>query len=207
MNLPRTENLDDRLGALLRRLSPPRHVAGNPQAMQDEVASLSRIINQRAPSQGYVEWWGKFEDELLRRMKTRAWPIVGEIEGAAQAVAAQSRQSQAPGQDAIEIAAIDRMASWFRQFNSQMPSHGRATRTAALIARGVLANEREARFYGFDLTDVQRRMSDDQAPSAAEERHHRRVMEDLQATAARIAVHREEVIRKRASVKPEADAA
>jgi hypothetical protein len=200
MNVARTEFLENSLGAFLLRASPPRHIAGNPQAMADEAASLGRVVNQRAPSQGYSDWWAKFADELQRRMKTRAWPIVSEIEAAAAAVAAQSRQSSEPDQDLIEGEAIKRMASWFEKFKSQLPSHGRSSRTAALIAQGVLQNEREARFYGFDLSDEQRRKSDDQAPSRAEEQHDRRVMADLRAISERHAATRDEVIRNRAAM-------
>lgn len=187
---------------MLRRLVPPKNLLGDEAAMRAEVGALKRCLNQRAPSRGWAEWWEKFEDELLSRMKTRAYPIVADLEAAAAEVARRSRQSHAPNGDLIEGAAVDRMESWFRQFKSQMPSHGRATRTAALIERGVLHSERQARFYGFTLSDEQRRKSDDQTPCREEEKHHQRVMDDLHFISRQAAAHRDDVARARATVKP-----
>ena len=180
MTTPRETDLTERLASLLQRLSPPRSIAANPEAQRAEVAALLRSVLSAAPSQGYADWWGRFEDALMRRMKTRAWPILSEVQTAARDIAQAPGQAEASGSMA-ESAAIARMADWFEKFRSQMPSHGRASRTQALIAAGVLHDEREAGFYGFDLDEPMTARARDQAPGAIEAKHHRQVLENLRA--------------------------
>lgn len=201
---PRDEFLNDRLSALLDRRSPPQSIKANQAAQLDEIAGLVRAVIRLAPTRDYADWWGRFEDELLSRAKTRAWPTLNEMAAAAQAIRGNPGFSGDIDQDGIERAAVDRMESWFNKFNSQLPGHGKPSRTADLIRRGVLANEAEARFYGFDLTDDQRRRAHDQPACDAERRHHDRVMDDLMATRQRMEAHAAEFAAAKRNVKPNA---
>ena len=199
----RDAELSQLLSALLGRLSPPRSIAGSERAMGEEVAALAKALSRAAPSQGYRAWFDDFADALASRAKTRAWPIVSEIEAAARAVADRSAQSSsgADNADFYEIKAVERMADWFGKFRSQMPSHGKSSRTAALIRQGVLRDLREARFCGFDLSDEQMAAAVAMPIGADEARHHNAITADLMAIAERNASIAEEIAAKRRIVK------
>lgn len=180
MTAPRNPYLTERLVALLERMSPPRSIAANLGAQQGEVAALVRAILAAAPSQGYADWWAKFEDALLCRLKTRAWPIISEVHAAARDIAGEARgQRHSKESNTIENAAINRMADWFGKFQNQMPGHGKVSQTQALIASGVLRDEREAQFRGFDLSPEMAARAKELAPSAVEAVHHQRVLDSL----------------------------
>jgi hypothetical protein len=109
---------------------------------------------------------------------------------------------QAQNDAMVEDAAIIRMTEWFSKFKSQMPGHGRDTRTAELIRRGVLRDERDARFHGFDLSPWQRERSLDQEPCREEVRHNESVLSDLRATRERMEAHAAEFAAAKRNVKP-----
>lgn len=185
MTTPRETDLTKRLSALLDRLSPPRSIAANTDAQRAEAAALLRSILAAAPSQGWADWWGKFEDALLRRLKTRAWPILSEVDAAARDIATASRGENANA-SLNESHAIRRMVDWFGKFKNQMPGHGRASRTRAMIESGVLRNEREAKFYGFDLSADMLETAKNQPQGREESDHHERVLSDIHAINRRI---------------------
>lgn len=191
------------LSGMLGRLSPPRGIANSQQAMGEEIAALTKSLSRAAPSQGYRAWFDDFADALASRAKTRAWPIVSEIEAAARAVADRSAQtSSGPGNaDFYEIKAVERMADWFRKFRSQMPGHGNPSRTAALINQGVLRDLREARFCGFELSDEQMADAFSLPMGPDEARHNNAITADLMAIAERNASIAEEIAAKRKIVK------
>lgn len=199
----RDAELSQLLSGMLGRLSPPRGIANSERAMGEEVAALAKALSRAAPAQGYRAWFDDFADALASRAKTRAWPIVSEIESAAKAVADRSAHTSSgpDNADFYEIKAVERMADWFGKFRSQMPSHGKPSRTAALIRQGVLRDLREARFCGFDLSDEQ--MADAVAmPMGPDEaRHHNAITADLMAIAERNASIAAEIAAKRRIVK------
>lgn len=174
--MTRHEFLADALDALLSRLSPPLSIKASKPAQMAETAAMLKAINRLAPTTGYGDWWPAFEDALMRKAKTRAWPIISEIEAAA-----QMPGRQAASDDAVEAAAVQRMTEWFAKFRDQMPSHGKPSRTAALIRQGVLANEAEARFRGFDLSDDQLKRAKTQRDCADDRATHERVLDSLAA--------------------------
>lgn len=193
--------------AFLSRFSPPRSIAGSAEAMSDEVIQITDAVARFAPRVGFQDWWPAVGTAIVQRMKTRAWPMVSEVETACR-IATEAGRSGAASSDAVnEQAAIDRLESWFRKFGTQAPSQGRPSRTLALINRGVLRDLRHARFCGFDLTNDQTEQSRDQAPGPEEQKHHHRVMADLHAIGERMDAHRDEFARLRASVKPNESAA
>lgn len=199
----RDAELSQMLSGILGRLSPPRGIANSEKAMGEEVAALLKALSRCAPSQGYRDWFEKFSDALASRMKTRAWPIVSEIEAAASSLAVP-KSGSVDGADFYEVKAIDRMEEWFRKFGNQMPGHGKASRTAALINRGVLRDLEQARFCGFDLTLEQSEAARAMPMGAESQAQHNRVMADLQAITDRQAAHATEVAAKRQTVKGEA---
>jgi hypothetical protein len=119
---------------------------------------------------GYEFWWDRFEDVLLRRMKTQAWPIASEVEAACKA----SHQTSGPDKGETFASSLEetQLVEWFLKFKSQRPGLGSSRHTASLIARGILADEREARFYGFTLSPDQAERAMTQRPRMAEWNHH-----------------------------------
>lgn len=193
--------LETSLVAFLERFSPPRSIAGNPAAMAEETDQLLAAFARFAPRDGFQTWWLATTNELVRRMKTRAWPMVGEVETACQA--ARQLQQGSMGEDAIEAMILDRMEEWYRKFRNQMPGYGKASRTMALIRRGVFADEREARFYGFDLSHDMKERAFNQRIGRDELAHHRRVMGDLRALSERVAANGADAKAKRETVIPD----
>lgn len=63
----------------LERYSPPRSMAGNERAQQDEADALMRAVLAFAPSEGFRDWTGLALDALSEACETRAWPTVGEV--------------------------------------------------------------------------------------------------------------------------------
>lgn len=196
----RDAELSQMLSGILGRLSPPRGLAGNDAAQSEEIKSLLRALSRCAPSQGYRDWFEKFSDALASRMKTRAWPIVNEIEAAAASLSTP-QAAGADGADFYEAKAIDRMEEWFRKFRDQMPGHGKPTRTAALIRRGVLRDLEQARFLGFDMTLEQSEQARAMPMGPESQANYDRVMGDLRDIQDRQFVHAAEVASKRATVK------
>lgn len=187
----------------LDRFSPPKHIAGSPDMIADEAFQITAAISRCAPVAGFAEWWIEASSEMIRRMKTRAWPLVSEVEAACRAVNERRRATDPSlSSDTNELAAIDRMEGWFRKFRDQIPGHGKPSRTMALIQRGVLADLREAHFRGFDLTPEQSETARNMRPGRAEEEHHRRVHGRILASIEAKASWREEIMEKHASVKP-----
>ena len=199
----RDAELSQMLSGLLGRLSPPRNIANNPAAIAEEIGALAKSVSRLAPNHGYREWFIAFSDALASRMKTRAYPIVSELEAAARDIAHQSGNvsSGAESADFYELKAVERMADWFGKFRSQMPSHGKPSRTAALVRQGVLRDLREARFCGFDLSDEQMAAAVALPMGPDEARHHNSVTGDLVAIAERNASMAEEIAAKRRIVK------
>lgn len=134
------------------RFSPPRSIAGNNEAMADEVIQITSAVVRFAPNTGFADWWPAVSTAIVQRMKTRAWPMVSEVETACRIVTEAGRSGGGASQDAMEANAIDRMESWFRKFGNQMPGHGKPSRTMALLQRGVFQDLRHARFCGFDMS-------------------------------------------------------
>lgn len=146
----RVQFLTTRLSRFLteRRVAP--RSLSTPQAQADETKALLRIVLARAPSETFEEWWDEVEMFIGSHATTRAWPTEKEmIEATA---AAGSRRGGHASEEAKEGDAVRAMADWYHRKGTQMPGMGRASRTAALIELGVFANEREARFKGFELS-------------------------------------------------------
>lgn len=201
--MPVHPELEASLTAFLERFTPPRHIAGNTDAVRQEVAQLTDAFARFAPRDGFQTWWLSVTNELVRRMKTRAWPMVAEVEIACQA--ARQLKHGSMGEDAIEAMILDRMEDWYRRFKSQMPGYGKASRTMALIRRGVFANEREARFRGFDLSHDMKERAFNQRIGQDELTHHRRVMGDLRALSERVAANGSDAKAKHSTVIPDDD--
>lgn len=170
--MTRDEFIKAGLTGILERKTPPAAIRGNPDAQRGEVAAMVKTIARYAPVSGIDLWWDRFEDNLSRRMKTHGWPIPSEIDMACREVSGRNAQD---GGNAVEQEILRMMTEWFTRFADQLPGHGRPDRTAELIRRGVLADEREARFKGFDLGEDQRRRAMDQRMGRDEWRHHIRV--------------------------------
>jgi len=186
----------------------PRHLDGNRAAQQDEFRDICGAVAQFAPRHGFGEWWQRVKSELKSAAKTRAWPLMSEVQTACRNVNARDRANNAAGAARdVEDVMVQMMADWFRRCRSQMPSCGRASRTMALIRLGVLADVSEARFYGFDLDPAEMERARYMPPCAAERQHDARVRADLAATRDRMAPVRDDVIAARERTIPQGSAA
>lgn len=173
MSLHESE-ITSRLIRFLGRKQMPRRLEGKPTSEDDEVRALVAAVARNAPrgADALAQWWPAFEARL-GEICGGMWPTEKEIRDAAKAMAQDRGDgADAGGADHIEAEAIRRMAAWFEKFGTQMPGHGRPARTAALIRMGLMADEREARFRGFDLGEDQRRRAAEQRMGRAEWRHH-----------------------------------
>jgi hypothetical protein len=191
MTAIRTADISQRLSRFLARFSAPQGIRDNPQASQDEADALLRILLKYAPSG--VEagpWVDRALEACAMTMKTRAWPTMQEL-GAACANQRKSGTAD-PAGDGVEAAMVDRMADWFGKFGDQLPGCGKPSRTAELIRRGVLANEREAKIKGFDLGQDQARRAMEQPMGIDESRHHDGILFDLRAASERLQAGRQE---------------
>lgn len=176
MSTAKTADLSQRFNRWLQRFSPPRQIADKPQVMADEANALFAIFLEHAPDQDWQDWWDKAMRALEASMTTRSWPAPGEVVRACRGAQAATHAGDSAINQRGEANAIEMLADWFQKFRSQMPGMGRADRTDALICRGVLRNEREARFHGFVLSPAAMERLKDQEPSRAEWDHHVAVM-------------------------------
>ena len=172
MNSIREADLSQRFNEFLDRFSPPRGIVNNPTAMQQDADAMLQTVLRYAPKSGHIEWLEGVLRTLQEGMTTRSWPAPGEL---AKACKGGGKEAPAAPSEAVEEAAITRMTAWYEKFGSQAPGQGNYARTAELINRGVLKDEREAHFRGFDLNEDQRKRAKDQPTSREQWRHHVRV--------------------------------
>ncbi|QBX34607.1 hypothetical protein E4191_07695 [Paracoccus liaowanqingii] len=142
-------DLSMRFNNWLNRFSPPRQIANNPQAMQDDADGLLRIILDHTPGEGWQDWYHDAIRRLEAGMTTRAWPAPGEVVKACRAAEAPRPSGALSG--AGEAQVIGMMINWLGKFGRQMPGYGNALRTRELIRRGALRDVAEARDRGFAL--------------------------------------------------------
>lgn len=144
-----TADITMRVNAWLDRFSPPRQIANNPQAMQDDANAVLRIFLEHAPSEAWQAWF----DDALRRleasMTTRSWPAPGEVVRACRG--AERPQDVTGPNSRAEAAAVDALIGWYQKFGTQMPGMGNGGRTRKLVQRGIFRDLAEARFKGFTL--------------------------------------------------------
>lgn len=138
-----------RFNAWLDRFSPPRQIASNPQAMQDDADAMLRIILDHAPAEGWQDWYQDAIRRLEAGMTTRAWPAPGELTKACRAAEAPRASGELSGKGEAQVIAM--MAEWLGKHGGQMPGYGSALRTRELIRRGALRDIAEARAKGFAL--------------------------------------------------------
>lgn len=87
-----TDFVQDRLGAMLARLSPPRSMLKNEKAQSDELYALVKLIKSYLPKRGQEEWFDRLEDAVFENLQTRAWPTVFEIKKAIKQITKHSAE-------------------------------------------------------------------------------------------------------------------
>ncbi|WP_313349361.1 hypothetical protein [Paracoccus sp. (in: a-proteobacteria)] len=172
-------DLSMRFNAFLDRFSPPRQIASNPKALQDDANALLRIVLDHAPTEGWQDWFPQAIRHLESGMTTRSWPAPGEVVRACRGALAKMPATETAANSRGEANAIQMLIDWHAKFGSQMPGLGRPDRTAELIRRGVLRDEREARFKGFVLSPETAQRVKEQPSGRAEWDHHVAVMARL----------------------------
>lgn len=135
----RKEFLVNKLKAYLERRTPPKNITGREgeemtQAMKDEIASLFRAIDRLAPKDGYDDWWNRFEDAVLRNEKTRAWPIVGDLQRAAEAIKPKAGTNVSVDEPA-QI--YEMVVYWWRKFKDPHPAIARPHHADRMVKEGV----------------------------------------------------------------------
>lgn len=186
------DEIERAVATFLARYSPPRSISSDQQAKADEARMITVAVARFAPSAGFPEWWSQVAYEIARRMTTRAWPLVSEVEAACRAVTEANRSNNSASQGPCEESKLDLMAEWFRRHNDEAPGMGKPSRTIALINRGVLRGLRHARDRGFTLTPDQLEKAKEMPPGPEELNNHNRIIEELWAIQERMAVRPEE---------------
>ncbi|WP_417273487.1 hypothetical protein [Celeribacter halophilus] len=74
------------LTIFLERHSPPTNMRNNKQAQQDEAEHLLDVLLRYAPQEGAGSWTKLVLKAVAENAKTRAWPIVREVEQVAKAM-------------------------------------------------------------------------------------------------------------------------
>lgn len=143
----RKDFLETKLMAFLDRRTPPRALSD--QAQIDEASALVRALDRLAPRNGYDEWWRRFEDALTQRERSRAWPIVAEIQSAAESL--KSRGSEPSGEEPAHV--YDMVRSWWLEHRDPMPSLAKMHHAGMLVAEGI-ATWPELHFAGFPLPAI-----------------------------------------------------
>lgn len=138
-----------RFNAWLERFSPPRQIANNPQAMQDDATALLGIFLDHAPAEGWQDWYHDAIRRLEASMTTRAWPAPGEVVRACRG--AEAPRPSGAFSSAGEAQIIGMMIDWLVKFRRPMPGYSTPARTRELIRRGALADLTEARAKGFPI--------------------------------------------------------
>lgn len=163
------------LTRLLERLTPPRNFAENEEAKITEIQHMARVLWREAPLQGYEEWWGKFEGYLLENHQSRAWPIVGQIVKACQAVSGPKSIRNFNDTSVFEFK-YQRVLDYFLKHKAPAPYYNEPEITSRLIKEGYLSDEREARFFGFALDEEANKKVHSQRPGKDEWNQHIRVL-------------------------------
>ena len=109
MNL-RQADITEMLERWLDRLAPPRHLSEKPQAAQEEVEALLRILTKMAPQADYQPFIRRVFDQVEYVAKARTWPTVSEIGSACAAVRKESPKADdltgdSAAKSPVEIAA------------------------------------------------------------------------------------------------------
>ena len=194
------DKIEIAVATFLAQYSPPRSMSSHQQAKADEARMITAAVARFAPSAGFPEWWSQVAYEIARRMTTRAWPLVSEVEAACRAVTEVNGSNNSASPGSCEETAIDLMAIWFHRHNDEAPGMGKPSRTIALINRGVLRDLRHARDRGFTLTTDQLEKAKDLPPGPEELHNHSRILEELRAIQERMVVNREENAAMRRSI-------
>lgn len=146
----------------LKRFSPPRQIANDREAMQDDADALLRIILEQAPRADCLAWYDDAIHRLEVGMNTRAWPAPGEVMKACRSALA-ARPSSVFGNNENDPV-IDLMIVWHNCKGRQMPGYGTPARTRELIRRGVLHDIADARHRGYAIcSEEQRKLLVDRA--------------------------------------------
>ena len=172
----REEFITARFNEWLDRFTPPRGILNNLDAQQRDANAMLATVLRFAPRNDYGDWLPAMLIRLEEAMTTRSWPAPGEV---AKACKTETQGVAGGSAQLTEGQAVDRMADWYGKFQTQLPGHGRDSRTAELIRRGTLANEREARFRGFSVSEDMARTAATQRMGRDEWRHHVSVMARL----------------------------
>lgn len=169
----RREFLTQRVSILLERYSPPRAIQKNAEAQRQEVDAILRVVGAQMPTRAYEDWWVQFEDRLLTTHQTRAWPTIAEFKKAAMGGGSK------PDTDVSEAKARDLAVLYVGEKRKPHPAFNTPEITAICIERGILADIREARWLGFDLTPEQFAEAIHLPSGEDEWKHHVRVIARL----------------------------
>jgi hypothetical protein len=198
MSEDRKDYLLAKLQRFLKRKDVPDGLEGPAQdeARHDEIRALARLIVGSAPTLGFEVWWDEVEAHVGRSMRSRAWPNEGQLASSIEAV---RRGRIDAGDDGTPVPLFDReringrildmLEAHYRQHGREAPGIGTSERTAALISRGVLANEREARFLGFSVDQDQLNIAMGQPAGDLEWNHHVAIMARLRGQSLAAADH------------------
>lgn len=120
----------------LESYSPPRSIAGKPDAMQREAERLTAVLVKFAPSEGYLGWVDSVLEQVAYQMKTRAWPTVAEIGAACSNARKAGRNDGGPQPTALDVYEIAAMRMKSGEAVGEPYLYGREA--VEMIARGLI---------------------------------------------------------------------
>jgi hypothetical protein len=74
------------LSVFLERYSPPSNMRSNKQAQQNEAEHLRDVLLRYAPQEATTSWTKSVLNAVAENARTRAWPVVREVEQVAEAM-------------------------------------------------------------------------------------------------------------------------
>lgn len=143
MNLRQAE-IAKALAEWLESYTPPRSMAGNPEALQRESERLLGVLTKFAPQEGYNGWVSSVLEQCAYQMKTRAWPTVGELGAACSNARKLMKASDKPKPFAMDIYELNANRMKAGEVVGEGYLYGREA--VEMIARGLIDQDTMAKY-------------------------------------------------------------
>lgn len=155
MNLRQAE-IAKALAQWLESYTPPRNMAGNPEALQRESERLLGVLTKFAPQDGYNGWVSSVLEQCAYQMKTRAWPTVGELGSACSNARKALKPSEKPKPFVMDIYELNANRMKAGEPVGEAYLYGREA--VEMIARGLVDQETMTKYRSaafFARKDIQ----------------------------------------------------
>lgn len=170
---------------LLRRYTAPEHLSADRQ--RDEINEIVEEVNSEIPSTANVadlqNILGEMRKSVRRRHGLKTWPasrvLIAAVKDGVSEVTARAKVGAVDDGLFIDLA-----RDWFQKFKKPGPAKDTPEITRALIDGGLMANEREAQWRGFALSDDMKAKAKQQPMGREEREHHFAILGRLRGVSA-----------------------